>query len=96
MVVEKKQLKNLHCVLFQLESQLGGDYSQPNKDIILGSYSTHTLLSYFDVDLIIITLLEGERKVDKPIHKKEYYKELRPENLYKAIDVFKQLLKSKI
>jgi hypothetical protein len=92
----KNIFPNLHCVLFQLESQLGGDYSQPNKDIILGSYSTHTLLSYFDIDLIIITLLEGERKVDKPIHKKEYYKELRPENLYKAIDVFKELLKSKV
>jgi len=50
----------------QLESQLGGDYST-DKDIIFGSRSTHTLLSHFDIDLNIITLLEGERKVKRPI-----------------------------
>src|SRR3989338_3330185 len=76
----KQANKNLECVLFQLESQLGGDYGEISKDIIYGSGSTHTLMSYFDVDLAIVTLLEGERKVDKPIHKEEYFKELVPEN----------------
>jgi len=46
-------------VLFQLESQLGGDYSNVFKKIHYGSPSTHTLLSYFDIELNIITLLKG-------------------------------------
>ncbi|MDR1554301.1 MAG: hypothetical protein LBS69_12705 [Prevotellaceae bacterium] len=86
----------LNCALLQLESQLTGDYSQPSKDIIFGSHSTHTLLSYFDVDLNIITLLDGERKVDKPIHKKEFYKPLKKELLIKTVEKFIDLLKSDI
>jgi hypothetical protein len=50
-------------------------------------------MSYFDVDLKIITLLEGERKVDKPIHKKDYYKELKYESLYKAANELRDMLK---
>jgi hypothetical protein len=92
-LVDFTLLKQVHpelsFVLFQLESQLGGDYSSENK---YGSPSTHTLLSYFDIDLNIITLLEGERKVDKPIHKREYYKPLKKEKLIHAIEVFKSLL----
>lgn len=88
----KQVFPDLVFVLFQLESQLGGDYSTAN-DIKLGSPSTHTLLSYFDIDLTIITLLEGERRVDKPIHKLEYYKPLRAESLLTALKVFKDILK---
>jgi len=80
--------------LFQLESQLGGDYSA-NNDVILGSYSTHTLLSYFDIDLDIITLLEGERKVNRPIHKPQYYKPLKLDRLLQALDIIKELLKNR-
>lgn len=82
----------LSFVLLQLESQLGGDYSLS----IIGKYGsspTHTLLSYFDIDLNIITLLRGERKVAQPIHKAEYYKPLEMERLKKAIEIFKKLLK---
>ena len=64
----KSVFPDVKFVLLQLESQLGGDYSDILKDAHFGSPSTHTLLSYFDIDLNIITLLEGERKVDKPIH----------------------------
>jgi len=88
----KQVYSDLAFVLFQLESQLGGDYSSANH-VKYGSPSTHTLLSYFDIDLNIITLLEGERKVDKPIHKPEYYKALREESLLMALEVFKNLLK---
>lgn len=87
----KEVYPNLDCVLFQLESQLGGDYSELG-NITFGSFSTHTLLSFFNIDLIIITLLQGERKVDQPIHKMEYYKPLTKESLYKAIQTFKELL----
>jgi len=88
-----KQLhKNLNCALFQLESQLGGDYSKLTLPTF-GSPSTHTLLSYFDVDLHIITLLEGERKVDRPIHKKEFYKPLKKERVQYALNYFKDILR---
>jgi len=87
----KTSYPDLDCVLLELESQLGGDYSEL-KDITYGSPSTHTLLSYFDIQLNIITLLEGERKVDKPIHKPEFYKPLKKESLERTVLVFKQLL----
>jgi len=79
-------------VLLQLESQLGGDYSDLNK-VTYGSTSTHTLLSYFDIDLNIITLLKGERKVDRPIHKREFFKSLTRESLENAINTISELLK---
>jgi hypothetical protein len=88
----KQGAPNIKCVLLQLESQLTGDYSQPLKSIIYGSPSSHTLLSYFDVDLNIITLLEGERKVDEPIHKHEFFKEMAEATLRKAVDTLKELL----
>jgi len=87
----KEVYPNLDCVLFQLENQLGGDYSNLG-DITLGSFSTHTLLSFFNIDILIITLLQGERRVDQPIHIPEYYKPLPKESLYKAIQTFKELL----
>lgn len=94
-LVDFSLLKNLYPnvipVLLQLESQLGGDYSELKK-IPFGSPSTHTLLSYFDVNLHIITLLKGERKVDEPIHKKEFYKPLTKESLENAIDTISELL----
>lgn len=88
----KKVYPNLKFLLVQLESQLGGDYSSKLCKNPLGSLSTHTLLSHFDVDLNIITLLEGERDITKPIHKKEFFKPLTKESLESAIDVIKNLL----
>ncbi len=83
---------NLDCILLQLESQLGGDYFQLG-NIIFGSFPTHTLLSHFDVDLYIITLLKGERRVDQPIHIPQYYKPLTKNSVLNAITVIKNLLK---
>ncbi|MEO0144786.1 MAG: restriction endonuclease [candidate division WOR-3 bacterium] len=88
----KQVYPKLKFVLLQLESQLGGDYSS-GKLIKYGSPSTHTLLSYFDIDLNIITLLEGERKVERPIHKPQFFKPLKISALINAVDVFKELLK---
>ena len=88
----KSQYPELRCGLLQLESQLAGDYSQIDKKIIYGSHSSHTLMSYFDVDLNIMTLLKGERKVDQPIHKKEFFKPLLVENVERCINVIKSLL----
>ena len=89
----KSQHPDLICGLLQLESQLGGDYSSPLSTPQFGSPSTHTLLSYFpEVELHIITLLEGERKVDQPIHQAQHFKELNPAVLEHAINRFAGLL----
>jgi len=87
----KHMYPDLNFILFQLESQLGGDFSEL-PDLVFGSPSTHTLLSYFDINLHIITMLKGERKVDRPIHNPRYYKSLTKESLCKAIEVFQELL----
>lgn len=97
-LVDFQLLKSLHpeliCCLLQLESMLGGTLSKPLLIPQLGSPSSHTIMSYFPtVDLKIITLLEGERDVNRPIHKKEFFKELHPEHLDNAINQFSVLLK---
>ncbi len=87
----KTQFPHLKCYLFQLESQLGGDYSELNEKTF-GSHATHTLLSYFkEVDLKIFTFLKGERLVDKPIHK--YFKPLDPYQVEKAVKIIANELK---
>ncbi|MEO0101630.1 MAG: restriction endonuclease [candidate division WOR-3 bacterium] len=87
----KTQYPDIKFLLFQLESQLGGDFSEL-KDITYGSPSTHTLLSYFDIDLHIITLLAGERRIDQPIHKEKFFKPLERKNLEKAIKIIAGIL----
>jgi len=87
----RQKFPNLSFVLLQLESQLGGDYSISKKNEY-GSPSTHTLLSYFDIDLNIVTLLEGERDIRKPIHLVEFYKPLDKRSLLRTVDVFKKFL----
>lgn len=83
-----KEAVGIHTYyLVQLESQLGGDYSALN-DVTYGSPATHALLSHIDVELKIITLLKGERKVNRPIHKAEFFKELKMSELIKAVNIF--------
>jgi len=78
---------NISCYLFQLESQLGGDYSDI-KEITYGSKPTHTLMSYFpNLKLNIFTFLEGERKIDAPIHKEIHFKPLKKLQIEKAISL---------
>jgi hypothetical protein len=84
---------NVDCFLLQLESQLGGDYSELKNYQRIGSASTNTLISYFDIDLKILTLLEGERKINKPIHKPMYFKPLTRESLLLAVKEFQKSLK---
>ena len=93
----KQMNPNLNCCLIQLESQLGGDYSSPKSLVQYGSPSTHTLMSFFEnVRLHIITILEGERNIKRPIHKKEYIKKLDNDLLNQAIEKLKQLLKDNV
>ncbi|MBN1573530.1 MAG: restriction endonuclease [Deltaproteobacteria bacterium] len=91
----KEAYPNIDLILIQLESQLGGDYSKL-KDVTFGSPSTHTLISHFDITPTIITLLEGERKVDKPIHIPEFYKPLKKENLDKAVFTIREILRKHV
>ncbi|MCX7728302.1 MAG: restriction endonuclease [Bacteroidia bacterium] len=96
-LVDFKLLKNIYpnlsCYLFQLESQLGGDYSQLNEKTF-GSTATHTLMSYFsDIELKIFTFLKGERKVDQPIHKESFFKPLEEKTLINAIQLLSDDLK---
>ncbi len=76
----------ISCYLFQLESQLGGDYSKLPENP-LGAKPTHSIMSYIeDVNLNIFTFLKGERNIGKPIHK--YFKPLEEMNIEKAINLF--------
>ena len=82
----KTKFKDLKCMLLQLESQLGGSYSTLKSRPPYGSMPTHALMSYFkNVDLHIVTLLEGERKVDQPINKKKFFKPLKIKHLNNAL-----------
>lgn len=82
---------NISCYLFQLESQLGGDYSQL-PDIVYGSKSTHSIMSYFEnVELNIYTFLKGERDINNPIHKN--FKPLKKNVLEKAVKLLENDLK---
>jgi hypothetical protein len=81
----------ISCFLFQLESQLGGDYSKLPKTVY-GSFSTHSIMSYFEnVDLHIFTFLGGERNIKKPIH--EFFKPLKTDNVAKAVKLLESYLK---
>ena len=97
-LIDFRLLKSLYpdlvCCLLQMESMLGGDYSNPLATPQFGSPGSHTLMSCFpEIDLHILTLLDGERRVDKPIHQTEHFKELRPESLEHSINRFSELLK---
>lgn len=90
-LIDFRLLKSLNddliCCLLQLESMLGGDYSQPLAEPQYGSPSSHTLMSFFpDIDLNIMTLLEGERHVERPIHQAAYFKEMQPDYLDAVIE----------
>jgi len=89
----KTRFPALKFALVQLESQLGGDYSGLN-EVTLGSFPTHTLMSLFeDTKIEIITLLKGERKVNKEIHMREHYKPLARENLERAVRQLTEVLR---
>lgn len=81
----KTKYPNLKCFLFQLESMLGGDYHELNAET-MGGTATHSIMSYFEtVDLNILTLIKGERKVERPINKPEYFKPLEMPALEKGV-----------
>lgn len=89
----KKHFPKLKFCLFQLESMLGGDYSA-DVEHAKGSPSVKVLEYHFpNLDIEIITLLDGERNIKREIHKKQFYKPLRPERLDHAIRYLERVLK---
>ena len=81
----------LKCCLLQLETFLGGDNAKPGANV--ANHSTYTLMSYFpDVNLTILTLLEGARDIERPIHKREFFKEMSTENVKHVTEKIRGLL----
>lgn len=87
----KSLFPDLRFALVQLESMLGGDYSDLG-EIKFGSVASHTIMSYFDVDLTILTMLEGERRINQPIHEARWYKPLTQETVASAVRELQVLL----
>jgi hypothetical protein len=90
----KTKYPNLGTYLFQLESMLGGDYEQAKSEPI-GSIQSHSIMSYFEnIDLKILTLLKGKRKVNQPINKPEHFKPLELEALKEGVNLMVKALKN--
>lgn len=87
----KRNHREMNCALVQLESMLGGDYGNGNAKQV-GCIKSHALMSQFDFDLHIITLLEGDRKVDEPVHDPRHLKALETRLVRIAIERIKGLL----
>ncbi len=93
LVVKLLYPKMFFCV-FQLINGLGGDYGEVRKQRQLGSRSTHTLMSYTpEINLEIITLLNGKMDPKRSIHDPEHFKELPVENVETCVNKFKNILK---
>ena len=92
-LIEKLLYPQLIFCVFQFENGLGGDYGEVSKQVQLGSEPTHTLLSHTPtVRLEIITLLDGNRKSNREIHKPQYFKELPVENVVICVGKFREIL----
>lgn len=92
----KQPNPSIDCVLLQLESQLTGDYNLA-RNSQHGSGPTHSLLAQFpEIDLKIITLLEGERRVNQEITLPAYRKHLEFDNVEYAVNEISKLLKKKM
>ena len=87
----KSLFPDLRFALVQLESMLGGDYSDLG-EIRFGSVASHTIMSYFDVDLTILTMLQGERRINQPVHEARWYKPLTQETVASALSELQVLL----
>ena len=77
--------------IVQLENFLGGDYGRKVKT--KGSESVITLDRLFpEMEMNVITLLDGNRDINRPLHKSEYFKPLRDERLNYAIEQFRKAM----
>jgi len=88
----KKAIPTINAFfVVQLENFLGGDYGM--KIGAKGSDSVITLNRVFpEVNIRVITLLDGDRDIKKPLHLPEYFKPLKDERLIYAIGQFKKAM----
>ena len=79
----------------QLENFLGGDYGyavQPR-----GSESVLTLNRVFpDLHVEVLTLLDGNRDIRRPLHVPQFFKALKEQRLNYAVDRFAQAMASSV
>ena len=75
----------------QLENFLGGDYGMKVEAKRSESVITLNRL-YPQINMEVITLLDGDRDITKPLHKPEYFKPLREERLDYAIEQFRKAM----
>ncbi len=77
--------------IVQLENFLGGDYGKNIET--KGSESVITLNRLFpEVNMNVITLLDGDIDINKPLHQPAYFKPLREERVIYAIEQFRKAM----
>ena len=77
--------------IVQLENFLGGDYGKEIEP--KGSESVITLNRlYQQIRMNVITLLDGDRDIKRPLHNPEYFKPLGEERLHHAIEQFRKAI----
>lgn len=82
-------------VLLQLESALGGDFDLCSR-ASFGSNQYHVFMSREQTNIDVITLLEGRRDADNPIHRRENGKKLKKEHMVYAVEILAKLLERHI
>jgi len=92
----KEAVPTIHSFfIVQLENFLGGDYGVNVR--AKGSESVITLNRLFpEIKINVITLLDGDRDIKKPIHKEEYFKPLKEERLKYAIEEFSKAMRESL
>ncbi len=86
---------NAQYVLLQLESAFSGDFHKCSESSF-GSNQYHVFMSREESNIEIITLLEGKRDSNNPIHRRENKKELKKEHLIYAVEVLAKILEKHI
>jgi len=90
----KKRVPSItNFFVVQLENFLGGDYGSKIEGT--GSSSVRVLNRFFpELNVKVLTLLDGDRSITNPIHKPEYFKPLTDKRLNYAIDKFEEALRN--
>ena len=83
----------IRLCLLVLESQLGGDFSREIIPCLKSPPVAAIDLLFPDVSLEVVVLMDGERRVDKPIHKEEFKKRLNPKRVARAVGYFERLFR---
>lgn len=91
----RKKYPSTDLVVLQLENALGGDYGM-DVPVTYGSRQAHVLMSAFDIDLHILTVMEGNRTGKCPIHNIGYYKTININKLRRSMKTIKSLISARV